>query len=149
MKVCLHAVSVGQNIAGSEAPAGTKLHWPVESHWRQGRLQMLTQHAPFTHTETSGAQSESALHVLPPSQGGHVPPPQSMAVSSPSFTPSWHRHWLFAPQPPASPHSLSGSSPSKIGAHVPLACPVLAIEHASHFRPHMVAQQTSSCVTHT
>jgi hypothetical protein len=35
-------------------------------------------------------QSVGAEHIFPRPHAGHVPPPQSMSVSIPSFFPSWH-----------------------------------------------------------
>src|SRR5688500_1769826 len=51
------------------------------------------QPASFVHlfaVHTRLAQSGPALHASPFAQTGHVPPPQSTSVSSPSFTPFEH-----------------------------------------------------------
>ena len=40
--------------------------------------------------QMSLTQSLPSLHVSPAWHGGHIGPPQSTSVSSPSWTPSWH-----------------------------------------------------------
>src|SRR5215831_1914650 len=71
-----------------------------------------SQQTPFS--QTPGMHDVATSHFFPTSQGGHLPPPQSMSVSVPFWIPSVHDVSDASPSewstPPASPGPIDASS---------------------------------------